>query len=210
MVVNDIGKVVGRHAVALEEHLVVQQIAVHSHIATNEVVDSYLCVGGKFETHHIMLSALKTTINLVSRKAEAVLHHTTSVAVILEGLLLSLIFFTLGLKFLRFVKGIVGPTIPYQLVGILLVHRLAVALTVRAVGTSYVDTFVKLDTQPCKSLDDIVFGAGHKACLVGVLDTENHLAAILFCKEIIIKGCANTADVQRSRRTWSKSYSNFL
>ena len=52
--------------------------------------------------------------------------------------------------------------------------------------------------QPCESLVDIIFRSGHKALRVGILDTENHLAAIAAGKKVVIESGTDTAYVQRA------------
>ena len=173
-------------------------------------MDSDVDVVGELEAYHVWFSSLDAALCLFHAKAETVLHRETGVAVILEGFLLSLKLFAFGIKSLWLVEGVVSPALADELFGILAVHGFAVALAVRAVGTSDMDTFVELDAEPCEGLDDVVFGAWHEAGLVGILDAENHLAAILFGEQVVIQCGAHTADVKRSGGAWCKTYSYFL
>ena len=186
MVVDDVGEVVGGHAVGLEEHLVVEQAAVHGDVATDEVVDGDVHVFGEFEADHVGLAVVDTALHFVGRKGEAVLHGEAGGAVVLEGFLLSLVFFALGIESLGTVESIVCPAVAQQLVGILAVEGFAVALAVGAVVATNVDAFVELDAEPVEGFDNIVLGAGDKACLVGVLDAENHVTAILASEEVVV------------------------
>ena len=199
VVVNDIGQVVGGHAVALEEHFVVEQTAVHGDIATNKVVDSDVNVVRELEAHHVGLATVNAVLHFVGTEAEAVLHLLTGGAVVLEGLLLCLVFFTLGVKYFGLVEGVVGPAVGQQLLGILSVEGLAVTLSVGTVGAADMDTLVKLYAQPIEGLNDVLLGTWHKARLVGVLNAEDHLAAILAGKKVVVKGGAHAADVEWPR-----------
>ena len=207
VVVDDVGQVVGGHAVALEEHLVVQQAAVHGDVATDEVVHGDVKVLGELEAHHVGLAAVDATLHFVGAEGEAVLHPCAGGAVVLEGLLLSLIFFALGLEGFGPVEGVVGPAVGEQLLGILAVERLAVALTVGTEGTAEMDALVELDAQPIESLDDVLFGTRHKTGLVGVFYAQNHLAALLTGEEVVVEGGAHTADVKWPRGGGGEAYS---
>ena len=56
-----------------------------------------------------------------------------------------------------------------QLVHVLSVHRLAFALTVRAVAAVFTtDAFIRADATPSERLDDVFFGARYEASLVGI------------------------------------------
>ena len=186
MVVDDVGQMVGGHAVGLEKHLVVEQTAVHGDVATNEVVDGDVNVFGKFEAHYEGLSAFNAALHLVGGKGEAVLHGAACGAVVLEGFLLGFVFFAFGIESFGFVKGIVCPAVAKQLVGILTVEGFAVALAVGAVVASEVYTLVELDVEPVEGFDNVVFGTGHETGLVGVFDAENHVTAVLAGEEVIV------------------------
>ena len=200
VVVHDVGQVVGGHAVALEEHLVVKQTAVHRHVAAYHVVHRDVYVVGEHEAHHVGLAGVYAALRLFLAEADAVLHGAACGAVVLEGLFLCLVFLALGFQRFGLVEGVVGPAVAYQLVGILAVHGLAVALAVGAVGAADMHAFVKLYAQPVEGLDDVLFGTRHEACLVGVLDAQYHLAAVLAREEVVVEGCAHAPDVQWPRR----------
>ena len=73
----------------------------------------------------------------------------------------------------------------------------AFALLVWAVRASFTYAFVYFNTEPCECLVDIIFGSGHETLGVGVFNTENHLAAMLAREKVVIKGCADTSDMER-------------
>ena len=53
MVIDDVGQMVGRHTVALEQDLVVQGVGLHLHLAANQVVHDDFAVFGDEETHRV-------------------------------------------------------------------------------------------------------------------------------------------------------------
>ena len=69
------------------------------------------------------------------------------------------------------------------------------ALLVRAEFSTLAHTFVDAYAEPGQSFVDIVFGSGNEAVGVGVLDTENHVAAVLSCKKVIIQRGPDAADM---------------
>src|SRR5690606_37557044 len=66
-----------------------------------------------------------------------------------------------------------------QFVRMLLVDLVALALPVRTVRATDVGAFVPLDTQPAQCVVDLLFGFAGRAQLVGVLDAQDELAAVL-------------------------------
>ena len=128
----------------------------------------------------------------------------------MECLLLCFKLLAFGLQCFGLVESVVGPAVADELVGILAVHGLAVTLSVGTEGASKMDTFIKFDAQPVESLYDILFGTRHKAALIGILDTENHLSAVLAGEKVVVEGGTHTADVKRPRGGGGESYSYHL
>ena len=107
MVVDDIGQMIRRQLVGtLVEHLIVEDVALHPYLTTDEIVDKHLLSCLDLETDHILLSIGNQLINLFFREDQRVAHLTAGVAVVLEVLNLS----TLGLQFLWGVEGDIGLT----------------------------------------------------------------------------------------------------
>jgi hypothetical protein len=55
----------------------------------------------------------------------------------------------------------------------------SLALAVGAEGAAFVGAFVGFESAPAEGIDDIFFGAGYIAALVGVFDPEDEVAAML-------------------------------
>ena len=65
MVVNDVGKVIGRQFVGtLIEHFVIQYVALHLYFAAYEVIHAYLFARLNLESHHVLLAVSKEFVNL--------------------------------------------------------------------------------------------------------------------------------------------------
>jgi len=59
--------------------------------------------------------------------------------------------------------------------------------------------------QPLEGLDDISLRPRDEALAIRILDTQKELTAVSLREEIVIESCADTADMQRSRRAGSKA-----
>ena len=86
----------------------------------------------------------------------------------------------------------------------------ALALLVRSVRTTFADTLVNCYSEPGQRLVDIVLGTGNKTLRVSILDTENHLSAILTGKKPVEQGGADAADMEGTCGRGGKTNSNFL
>ena len=145
MIVHDIGQVVSRKLVGtLVEHLVVEDIAHHLHIATNHIVDVDFLSRFYLETYGILLAVCDELVHLFLRKGERITHLHTGVGIILE----ILDFSTLGLQFLWSIKSDVSLAIVEKLLYIFLIDVTTLALTVRTMLTTEAHSLIKLDAEP--------------------------------------------------------------
>ena len=192
------GQLVG----TLEEHLVVEDVALDDHLAADEVEDVNLLPGHHLEAHHILLSVGYQAVHLLAGHCQRVAHHAACVGIVLEVL----DFLTFGLQLFRRIKGDVGFVLSQQLVDILLIDRPTLALPVRAVLAAERDTLVELDAEPAERLDDIFFSSRYEAVAVGIFNAEHHVATMLAGKQVVVQCSAHTTDVQRSRGTGCKSH----
>ena len=192
VVVHNIGQVIGGQLVGtLVEHLIVEDIALHVHLATDHVVDKDLLAGINLEAHHILLAVGNQPVHLFFRHGQRVAHHQARLVVVLEVLYL----LTLLLQFLGRVEGDIGLAALQQHLHILLIDVAALALTIGAIVAAEADTLVELDAQPAEGLDDISLSLGNETGGVGILDAEHQVAAMLTGKQIVIQGSAHTADM---------------
>ncbi len=74
----------------------------------------------------------------------------------------------------------------------------ALTLFIRSEGPALAHTFVNADSEPRKCLVDIFLGSGYKTAAVGVLDSKNHVAAMLAGEDVIIKSRTHSTDMKRS------------
>ena len=205
MVVHDIGQMVSRQLIGtLIEYLIIEDIALHAHLSTNQVIHQHLLSCLDLKAHHILLTIGNQLLHLLLRQCQRVTHHTTGMTVVLEILYL----LTLSLQFLRGIKGDIGFTSIQQLLHILLVDVTALTLAVGTLVTTETHTFVKPNPQPLERLDNVFLSTWHETVRIGILNTEYQVATMLLGKQVIIQGSAHTADMQSPRRTWCKAHPN--
>ncbi len=89
------------------------------------------------------------------------------------------------------------------------VYVAAFALFVRAVVSPLTHSFVDADSEPVQGFVDIVFRTGHKPVGIGVLYAENHVAAVLAGKQVVIQSRAHASDVERAGGGGGESYPYF-
>ena len=95
-------------------------------------------------------------------------------------------FATQGVELLGRVEGVVGPPGLHELQGVLEVDFAPLALAVGCVGAAGADTLVDLDAAPFERFDDILLGSRHEPLRVGILDAQDHLAAVTACEEVVV------------------------
>ena len=94
-----------------------------------------------------------------------------------------------------------------QLLNIFLIDIATFALAIWTFITAKTYALIELDAKPLKRLNDILLSTRNKTIRIGILDTENQVATMLFGEQIIIQGGTHTADVQCTRWTRCKTYS---
>ena len=206
VIVHHIGEVVGRHAVALKEHLIVEQVRLHAHLATDEVVQHDGVEFGDLEADHIGFARREATIDFFLRQDQGILQVEAGGAAVGERAAGGFQLFATGFQLLRRVERVVGVTALDQLQGILPVDGLAFALSVGRMGTiAETDPFVRFDAAPFEGFDDVFLGARDEALLVGILNAQNEIATFLLGKQVVIKGRPNPAHMQGPGRTRRKT-----
>ena len=143
VVVHDIRQMIGRQLVCtLIEHLVIQDITLHTHLTTDQVVHQHLLTSLDLETYHVLPAVGNHLVHFLFRECQRVAHLTTGMTVILE--ILNLL--TLGLQLLGCVKGDIGLIRVEQLLHIFLIDITTLALAIRTFVAAKRHAFVELDT----------------------------------------------------------------
>jgi len=189
VVVYDYGQVIGGHSVRLEENLVIDAIGGKGHISPDEVGEVNFFSGHDFDTNDMGGACIQQPLNVFGGQAERVLHLCAkNVAVLGGGVLGCLVVRTHFFELFGSIEGIIGVSLLYQLLGILQIEsfRLALTLAIGAIGAGVQGALVGVESAPGEAVEDILFGPGYIAALVGVFNTEDKVAMVLACEKIVI------------------------
>ena len=182
VVIYDIGQVISRHTVGLEEHLVVQELGIHHHLATNQVMQ------GKgflwhLKAHYIRHAFCYTFFHFFGGKRKGVIELFAVMPIVDKGLPACFIVFALRIQFFGCIKGIVSLTLIQKQLGILGIDCLAFALAIRGMrATLLAHSFVIGDAAPLKGFHDIGFCPLHITHLVSILNTQEEIPTMFFSK----------------------------
>jgi hypothetical protein len=183
VVVDYVGKVIGGQFVGtLIEHLIVEDIGLDAHLATDKVVDEDFLTRFDHEAHHILLTISYELVNLSLREGEGVAHLEARARVVLKIRYL----IALGLEFFRGIEGNVGFAGIEELLDILLVNLATLALAVGAFVATERDAFIELYAEPTEGFEDVLLGTRDETVGIGILDAEDELATMLTSEKIIV------------------------
>ena len=137
VVVDNIGKVISRQVIGtLIKYLVVEDVALDSHTATQQVVDFDIATRLDAETHHILSAVVDEALYLVGRQCERIAHRHTSRCVILEvGNLLAF-----GIKFFGGIESNISFAGIEKHLHMLAINITTLALLIRSVGATFAHT----------------------------------------------------------------------
>jgi len=159
VIINDVGQMIGGQFVCtLVEHLVIENVALDTHVATDHIVDVYFLSRLYLEAHGVLHAVVDEFLPLLFGQGERVAHLHAGRRVVLEVFH----FGALGFQLLRRVEGIVSLAGTDQLVHVFLVDIAALALTVGTMVASKADTLIKLYAEPSERLQDVLLGTGNK------------------------------------------------
>ena len=202
VVVDDVGEVVSRQAVGLDQHAVVERVAVDFDVAVDHVVKAGLALGGHVLADDVRLARVKAALNLLLGEVEAVL-------VVLERLSPALGLGARLVQPLLRAKAIVGMAGLDQLFGIRQIEVAALGLHIGAAGAADIRAFVMREAGGGERLVDQLDRARHLALLIGVLDAQDELAAVAAREQIGVQRRAQVAQVHVSRRAGGEAGANF-
>ncbi|MNN11795.1 hypothetical protein D3C81_1247660 [compost metagenome] len=189
VVVDHVGQEVGRQAVGLHQHLHVHAIPRDLDIATQHIRNHADAFGRHLHAHDVRLARRDALGRLVLRQVHAQ-------AVVARGFLVRHLLRADLVQTLGGAEAREGVTLFHQFVGVLLVDLATLALPVRAVRTTDIRALVPFDAEPTQRVEDLLFGLAGRTQLVGVLDTQNELAAVLAGEAEVEQRDVGGADVR--------------
>ncbi|MNI13791.1 hypothetical protein D3C73_670280 [compost metagenome] len=189
VVVDDVCHVIGRHAVALDEHLHVNRIPRDRDVAINAVGKVAGSLGRDFHAHDGAFAGghLRSDFFRSQMQAETVVFRW------LAGGALA---FAHLLKPLGRAEAAEGMALVEQVLCERLVHVLALGLAVRTVGAADIRAFRPFQARPFQRIQNPLLEFERRAGGIGILDAQDELAAILLGKEVVEKGDIGGADMR--------------
>ena len=193
MVVDDVGEVIGGHAVLLDEDHVVHGLRVlEGHVSENHVAVAGLALGGGVHADGVRNAGGLLRGDLVGRKVQAVL-------VILPGAAGGFHFgFALFDLFLG-AEAVIGVAGLNELLGVGEIGGFALGLDIGADRAADVGAFVPVQATGAEGVVNNLGGAFDVALLVGILNTQDKLAVVLLGEQIGIEGGTDAAQVHKAR-----------
>ena len=192
VVVHNRGQVIGGEAVALEQHVVVEQGVLEGDFAAQLVVDDGLALRRHGEADDVLDAGAD------AESAAAALSAARPLGLLPR--------FAQRVQALRGAVAAVGLALVEQPIGRLDVERQPLGLAVGAVRPADVGAFIPVQTEPAQRVEDQFFGSLDGAGLVGVLDADDELSAEASGEQPVEEGGADVADVRLAG--WRGSVAN--
>ena len=191
VIVDNVGKVIGRIAVGLQQNLILQLLIFHRDLSVNRVLEGGRALQRHFLTNNIGDSLSQKPVYLFLRQIPAVAVVTAADALLLVE----------GVQPLFGTEAVISLALFHQLFRIGLVHILSLALYIRAVFTAHIRALVMLQAYHIQRAVDYLHSAIHQPLLVGVLDPQNEFPALGFGDQIFIKRRSQITHMHKPGRT---------
>ena len=211
VIVDDNREMVGRHAIGLEQHFVINAIGGEDDFPADHIGETDCLVGFHPDADGIGGAGGEQALGLIGREVERVAHFAAQVKVVLRGGILGrLIFHPHRVEFPGCIESIVGVALVDQLAGVFFIDAkgFPFALAVGAVGAALVGALIGFEAAPGEGIEDILFGAGYVAGLVGVFDPEDEVAAVAAGKEVVVKDGSYAPQVKAAGGAGCKAKTN--
>src|SRR5712691_9731069 len=197
MIVYNIGEMVRRIAVGLEQHLVVDLLVIKRDRRTKRIVYDRRAALLHLETHHTGLSLLGGNVCGC---------QVTAVSVITQHVFLLTLLLTHSLQTFWGTPTAIGGTGREQLLGIALIQGETLRLPVRSVRTAHIRAFVPLQPDPAQRAQDRFFITSMRARLIRVFNTDEKLPTVGSGKDIVKEPNIGSPHMGYARRTRGNTY----
>ena len=198
VVVNHCRQVIERPSVSLQDDGIFQLFVIDGDISAKHVMYDSRPFMRYFETDYMRLSRCYTPFGFFKRNVAAM-------AVIMRKFIVGCLLVTHFFQPFGCAETIVSVALLNQLFGNLLVDLFSFSLPVWTVRPADVRTFIPFNTQPVKSVDDLLLSGRNVAGPIRIFDTQNELTACFFRDQVIIKSRPGSTQMQSPGRGWRKT-----
>ena len=188
MIVDHVGQMIGRQTIGFHQHLHVDLFPGNLDFATQHVVDHTDTLGGYLHTHHMRLTRRHTSGHLGIAQMQAM-------PVITRRLLVAHLLGTQRVQALTAAKTAESMPLVDQCFAVLLINCTALALAVGPVRPTDIRAFIPIQPQPAQGVEDLLFGLGAGAHLIGIFDAQDELTTVLAGKAQVEQRNIGCADV---------------
>ncbi len=201
VVIDHVGEEVGRQAIGLHQYLHVHAIPADLDGAAQHVVDLTHAFARHLHPNYMGFTSSDATLSFGRIEVHAM-------AVITRRFLVRHLLGTHLIQALAAAEARERMALADQLVRVLLVDLAALALPVRAMRTANVRTLVPFDAQPAQRIVDLLLGFTGRAHLIGILDAQDELAAVLSGEAQVEQRDVGSTDVGIAGRRWRDAGAN--
>ena len=189
MVVDDIGEVIGRQPVRFHQHLHVDHRPFEFDRAAQRILNhAYTLIG--YQHAHNMAHPPGIALGAFG------LGQFRAAAVIFGWLLCRHLLRAHARQFLGRAIAFEGVAIVEQAVAMLGIDRAAFGLAIGAVRAADIGALIPAEPQPTQRIEDFLFGFARRSHLIGILDAQQELPAMLFGKAIVDQRDIGGADMR--------------
>jgi hypothetical protein len=200
VIVDDDGEVVRGEAVGLQQDLVLDGAQWPLDVSVHEVVQRDNALVRHLQPHNVRL-ALRALGRLL--RIDAPTEAVVARDLLARGLLRA----QSGQALLRAEAEVGGATVD-EVLRVLLIEGEALGLDIRSVRAALARALVPCHAQPGEPVVDRVDRSRHEAVLVGVLDPQDELPAVLPREEVVVERRADAPDVERACGRWREADAN--
>jgi len=189
VVIDHVGEVVGRHAVGLQQHLHVDLRPLEVDLPAQHVLHLAHALARHLHAHHVGLAGLEPCGDRGLAEPQAM---PVVARLLLGGGLLA----AQCIQSLGGAEAAERVPVLQQVIGMLAVDLAALALAIRRVRPAHIRAFIPFEPEPAQRFEDRGLGLAGAAHLVGILDAQDELAAVLAREAEVEQGNVGGADMR--------------
>ena len=196
MVVDDVGKVVGRHAIAFDEDLIFQGVIINGDVAMDDIEVGSGAGEGHFLTDDKGFAFGQVFVDDFLWKVAAGTVIAAKSA--------------FGMFFIWVAEATISMAFFDEFIGIFLIDFHAFTLDVWTAVTTDVRSFIRDDMGCGQCPVDEVNGIRYIAFTIGIFNPQDEISLVGFGKEIGVEGSPEIADMHVARRAWRETGTYFF
>ena len=203
VVIHHVGKVIGRHAISLDQNLVIQFGIIDLNVTVHHIVKTGHTLGRDLLADDIGHTGSQLGVDLLLRQV-------TAVAVVMAHFAVGFLLLMQVVQAFLGAEAVVGFARFDQLLGILFEHAHALALDIGADGAADIRAFVPSQAGGAQRVVNNIGCALHQAALIGILNAQQEFAAEMASYGPAVDGGTRGAEVHHARGTRGDAGADFF